>query len=71
MQAIFTNGGRRALSVPDNVGAPAEQRAEAFETMVAYAGRYTVDGDKVTHHLEAAWVQNFVNTDLIRFIVKL
>lgn len=71
MQAIITNGGRKTLSVPDNVAAPAEERAEAFATMVAYAGHYTLEGDKVIHHLEAAWVQNLVNRDLIRFVVKL
>ena len=71
MMAIITNGGRKSLSVPDCVGAPAEERAEAFATLVAYAGRYTLDGNKVTHHLEASWLQNVVNMDVIRFIVKL
>jgi hypothetical protein len=71
MMAIITNGGRKSLSVPDYVGAPAEERAEAFATLVAYAGRYTLDGNKVTHHLEASWLQNVVNMDVIRFIVKL
>ena len=71
MMAIITNGGRKPLSVPDWVGAPVEERAEAFATLVSYAGSYTLDGDRVTHHVEAAWVQNAVNRDLIRFIVKL
>lgn len=70
MMAIITNGGRKPLSVPDWVGAPVEERAQALATLVAYAGRYSLDGDKVTHHLEAAWMQNAVNMDLIRFIVK-
>jgi hypothetical protein len=71
MMAIITNGGRKSLSVPDYVGAPAEERAEAFATLVAYAGRYTLDGNKVIHHLEASWLKNVVNMDVIRFIVKL
>jgi hypothetical protein len=39
MIAIIANSGRQPLSVPDRVSAPAEERAEAFATMVAYAGR--------------------------------
>jgi Lipocalin-like domain len=47
MMAITTNGGRKPLSVPDNVGVRAEETAEAFATMTAYTGRYTLDGNKV------------------------
>jgi hypothetical protein len=71
MMAIITNGGRKPLSTPDWVAAPVEERAEAFATLVAYAGRYTFAGDRVIHHVEAAWMQNGVNTDQVRFIVKL
>jgi lipocalin-like protein len=71
MMAIITNGGRKPLSVNDRVAAPAEERAEAFATMMAYAGRYTATGDKVIHHLEVASLQNIVNTDQVRYIVKL
>ena len=69
--AIITNGGRIPLSVPDYVSAPAGERAEAFATLVSYAGRYTFTGDRVIHHVEVAWMENFVNTAQVRFIVKL
>jgi hypothetical protein len=71
MMAIITNGGRKPLSVLDRVSAPASERAEAFSTSVAYGGRYTLDGDKVIHHVEVSAMQNAVNTDLVRTIVKL
>lgn len=71
MMTIITNGGRKPLSVPDYISAPADERAEAFATLAAYAGRYTVTGDRVIHHVEIAWMQNNVNTDVVRFIVKL
>jgi hypothetical protein len=58
MMAIITNGGRKSLSVRDRVSAPAEERAKAFSTMVAYGGRYTVEGDEVIHHVEVAAMQN-------------
>ena len=66
MMAIITYGERKPLSVNDRVAAPPQERAEAFATMFAYAGRYTFDGDKVTRRVEAASVQNWVNTDLVR-----
>jgi len=71
MMVIITGDGRKALSVSDYIAAPAEERAEAFATLAAYAGRYTLTGDKVIHHVEIAWMQNLVSTDLIRSVVKL
>jgi lipocalin-like protein len=71
MMAIITFDGRKPLSVTDRVSAPVEERAEAFSTFVAYAGSYTFTGDKVIHHVEAAWMQNMVNGDQVRVIVKL
>ncbi len=67
MTGIITYGGRKPLSVPDYVAAPAAERAEAFATMIAYAGRYSFTGDKVIHHVEAAWMQDRVGTDFVRF----
>jgi hypothetical protein len=43
-----------------------EEQAEAFKTFLAYAGRYTLDGDKVTHHIEVSSIQNYVNKDMTR-----
>jgi hypothetical protein len=67
----YNDGRRKPLSVPDWIWSPAEERAEAFATSIAYAGSYTFSGDKVTDHFEAASVQDFVNTDFVRFITKL
>jgi hypothetical protein len=67
MTAIISNGGRSPLSVADRITAPAAERAQAFATFLAYAGRYTVTGDKVIHHVEAASIQNWVNGDQVRF----
>ena len=67
MTAILASSGRQSLSVVDPVGAPAAERAEAFATFIAYAGRYTVDADRITHHVEVSWLQNWVGADQIRF----
>ena len=66
MMAIISDGGRKPLSVTDRIAATTEERARAFSTFVAYAGTYTFTSDKVVHHVEAASIQNWVNTDLVR-----
>jgi hypothetical protein len=71
MMAITTNGRRKPLSVSDNIGAPAEERAEAFATMTAYAGSYTLNGNKVTHHIEVSSMPNAVNTEQVHVIFNL
>src|SRR6266478_6502307 len=68
MTAMISYGGRKRLSSSDARSAPAEEQAEAFRTYVAYAGRYTLNGDKVIHHVEISSIQNWVDTDLIRSI---
>ena len=68
MMAIISDDGRKPLSIPDRVAAPAEERAQAYSTFMAYAGRYTFTCDKVVHHVEVASLQNWVNTDQIRFV---
>jgi hypothetical protein len=68
VMAIITYGGRKALSINDRVSAPGEERAEAFASMFAYAGRYTLSDERVIHHVEAASVPNWVDTDLVRLV---
>jgi|SRR5581483_9819040 len=65
MMGIISNGGRKPMSAPP---VPVQERAEAFSTFLAYAGRYTVSGNRVIHHVEAAWRQDWVNTDQVRFM---
>src|ERR1700678_2357994 len=67
MTVILASGGRRPLSVADPVAAPAEERAEAFASFTAYAGRYTFEVDRLTHHVEVSLFQNWAGTDQIRF----
>jgi hypothetical protein len=63
MMAIISDDGRKPLSVADRIAAPAEERAQAYSTFMAYAGRYTFTCDKVVHHVEVASLQNWVNTE--------
>jgi hypothetical protein len=38
-----------------------------FRTVVAYAGRYTVEADRILHHVEQSWNETWTGTDLVRF----
>ena len=67
MAVIISHSDRKPLS-GDRISAPSEERAEAYTTFSAYSGRYTLVGDKVTHHVEISSVENWVKTDLIRLI---
>lgn len=71
MMVIITHAGRKSLSVDDYISAPPEERAEAFATVLAYAGRYTHRGGEVIHHIEVCSIQNRVNRDVVRTIVAL
>ena len=65
MMALVTHGGRAPLD-GDRLAAPAEQRAEAFRSTFAYAGRYRTDGDRVVHEVEMSTYPNWVGTALVR-----
>jgi Lipocalin-like domain len=68
MSAIISNGGRQPLSIADRVSSPAEERAGAFSTFIAYAGRYTYSEGRVVHHVELSLVPNWANTELVRLV---
>lgn len=63
--ALISYGGRQALP---SGGGSQEEQAEAFKTFIAYAGRYTLGGDKVTHHIEISSIQNYVGKNLVRSV---
>jgi len=68
MSSLISYGGRKPLSFGGGTRSPQEEHAEAFNTFLAYAGRYTFSDDKVTHHVEISSIQNYVNKDLVRSI---
>jgi hypothetical protein len=68
VSVIFTHEGRKPLSNLPPESAPREETSVAFTSLVAYGGSYSVAGDKVTHHIEAAYLQNLVNTDIVRSV---
>ena len=43
------------------------ERAELEKSMISYAGTYTVEGAKVTHHVDLSWNGARAGTDQTRF----
>lgn len=60
MSALVTNEGRSPAKTD-------QDRAELFNTMVAYAGTYRVDGDKWITKVDAAWNPAMLGSDQTRF----
>jgi hypothetical protein len=43
-----------------------EERADLFESMLAYSGTYTVKGDTVTHQIDVSWNETWTGTKQTR-----
>ena len=44
-----------------------EEKVKPLESMSAYAGTYTADGDKVVRHVDTSWNGPWTGTDQVRF----
>lgn len=53
---------------PSGTYTEAEQIAIYNGIFGAYAGTYDVEGNKVTHHVIAAWSPNWIGTDQVRYV---
>jgi Lipocalin-like domain len=68
---IATADGRwLALATPSGRAVPAndEERARAFQKMIAYSGRYRIEGNKITTKVDAAWNEAWVGGEQVRYI---
>jgi len=45
-----------------------EEKIDLYDTMFAYAGTYTVESDRVIHHIDMSWNKAWEGTEQIRFI---
>src|SRR5579863_702135 len=68
VSALISYTGRKPISFGAETPALQAEQAEAFKTFLAYGGRYTLNGDKVSHHIEISSIQNFVGKDLVRTV---
>lgn len=64
MQVIGTASERMA---PHNAALAGNERVSLYDTMFAYAGTYSVEAGKVTHHVDISWNEVWNGTDQVRF----
>jgi hypothetical protein len=64
MYAIITWDNR---ANPKDVVPTNDERLRLYATMISYTGTYTVDAEKVLHHVDISWNQIWTGTDQIRF----
>lgn len=63
MYAILLMEGRKA---PDTLVPTDAERVDLYSGFIAYAGTYTIDGDQVSHHIDASWNQSWTGTTQVR-----
>ena len=44
-----------------------EEKLALYDTMFAYSGTYTVNSDRVIHHLDMSWNEVWTGTEQLRF----
>jgi hypothetical protein len=67
---IYTPQGRMMALIAHETRSPPkvdEDRINLHKYMVSYSGRYTIEGDKVVHHVDISWDEALTGTDLVRF----
>ena len=63
MIGIMGPDARPRFATDDVTGGTPEEQAQAFGTFIAYGGRYAIDGDTVTHHVETSLFPNWIGTE--------
>ena len=70
----YSRDGRvNAILVKDKRPKPAdmsqvttEDKVQLFDSMYAYSGTFTIDGNTVTHHVDISWNGNWTGTHQVR-----
>ena len=68
---IYTPQGRMMVLLVHQTRSPPkidEDRINLHKYMAAYSGRYTVEGDKVVHHVDISWNEAWTGTHQVRFV---
>jgi hypothetical protein len=62
MTAVLMKAGRPPFAAGDVLAGTDAERAEAFATANAFAGRWELVGEEIVHHLEVTTFPNWVGT---------
>jgi hypothetical protein len=58
---------KRDRRTPADLVPTSEEKIALYDSMFAYAGTFTIDHEKVIHHIDMSWNQAWTGTDQIRF----
>lgn len=67
MQVLIAGEGRPRLR-GEWAQVPAPDKAACLDRMVAYAGEYRVEGERVVHRVTECWIPNWEGRELVRAI---
>lgn len=68
MSAQLSTAGRPRFAAGGGQAERARERAAAFDTFVAYCGRFRVEGDEVAHEVALSLYPNWIGTTLRRTV---
>jgi Lipocalin-like domain len=57
----------RDRALPSSLPPSTDEKLKLFDSMLAYAGTYTVDHEKAVHHVDVSWNEAWTGTDQVRF----
>jgi Lipocalin-like domain len=63
MSAILIKDSRKS---PASLVPTDAEKIELYGSLIAYAGTYSIDADKVSHHIDASWNQAWTGTTQVR-----
>jgi Lipocalin-like domain len=66
MIAILSAAGRPPFRSSDFRGGTPEEALQAVNSYISYSGRYEINGDTITHHVEMSLYPNWTGQDQIR-----
>lgn len=67
MSATLMRGERSQFVIADIAAASTNEQVMAFQTYLAYCGKYEIQDNKVIHHIETSLFPNWVGVDQERF----
>ena len=65
MQVLIGSNDRPRLS-GEWTAVPDAAKARCLDRMVAYAGRFTVSGERLLHHVDVCWIPNWEGREMVR-----
>ena len=63
MYAIVVKEGRTA---PTDLVPTDSERIDLYNGLCSYAGTYSIEGDRVSHHIDVSWNQSWTGTTQVR-----